>query len=233
MANLLLIETATDVCSIGLSIDDQLVALHESNAYNEHGKQITLLIEACLREAQVEASALDAIAISSGPGSFTSLRIGTATAKGLCYALDKPLIAIDTLHALAIAAFLPEDEDCNYIPMIDARSMGVFFSIFDAEANKIKALGREKLESYDLSDFYSKEKKLIFCGSAAKKYQTVLEAENIDFRPDIVNSAKNLLPLAIKAYKTGLWEDLAYYEPNYLAPPNITTSKKKQPKKLI
>ena len=97
MSNILLIETATDVCSIGLGMNGSLVALHETATYNEHGKRITLLIEACLKDGGIKASELDAIAISSGPGSFTSLRIGVATAKGLCYALGIPLISVDTM----------------------------------------------------------------------------------------------------------------------------------------
>jgi len=233
MANILLIETATDICSIGLVMAGQLVALEETTVYNEHGKRITLLIEACLKQAGVAASELDAVAVSSGPGSFTSLRIGVATAKGLCYALGKPLISVDTLKALAMSAVWDEDQNYYYASMIDARSMGVFFSIYNEKGKEVKSLAREKLEKYDLSEYFSNNRKLVFCGAAAKKYKERELSENIIFRTEVENSAKNLLSLAVKAYEMGLWEDLAYYEPNYLAAPNITVSKKKQPKKIL
>lgn len=232
MAKILLIETATDVCSVGLSVDDKLIAIRETATFNEHGKRITLFIQECLEQANLKASDLDAIAVSSGPGSFTSLRIGTATAKGLCYALNKPLIAIDTMQALALAAFQEKDINSLYIPMIDARSMGVYYSIFNQDGVCVKPLCRGKLSDDILASYQSNKQKIICCGHAAEKYKDII-SDNITYRSETVNSAKHLLSFAIKAYKNELWSDLAYYEPNYLAPPNITVSKKKKAKNLI
>ncbi len=229
MAKIVLIETATDICSIGLGIDDELVALRETAAFNEHGKRITIFIQECLDQAGIKATDLDAIAISSGPGSFTSLRIGTATAKGLCYALGKPLLAMDTMQALVLAAIeANDDENTYYIPMIDARSMGVYYAVYNKKGKCVQALNRGKLSNETLASY----QKIVCCGHAAEKYKALMGA-NMLYRPQIVNSARHLLPLAIKAYKNELWADLAYYEPNYLAPPNITISKKKKIKKLI
>lgn len=231
MSNILLIETATDNCSIGLSQGKDLLALHEINSFNKHGRLITTLIQKCLDEAQLSAQDLDAIAVSSGPGSFTSLRIGIATAKGMCYALNKPLLAIDTMQALAQGAVLETDqEDCYYIPMIDARSMGVYLAVFDKKGKAVAALERKKVEENSF-ELYTQQ--VVICGPAALKYEDTIKHSGIDYRPNIINSAQFLHPLALEAYEKEAWANLAYYEPNYIAPPNITVSKKKKRKSIF
>ncbi|MCB0638220.1 MAG: tRNA (adenosine(37)-N6)-threonylcarbamoyltransferase complex dimerization subunit type 1 TsaB, partial [Lewinella sp.] len=132
MANLLLIETATDTCSIGLSSNGQLLALRESSDFRDHGRLITRFIEECLGEAALAPADIDAVAVSTGPGSFTSLRIGLATAKGWCFATGKPLIAVSTLAAIAEGArtALGAPAATYYAPLLDARSMGVYLAVY-------------------------------------------------------------------------------------------------------
>jgi tRNA threonylcarbamoyladenosine biosynthesis protein TsaB len=129
MANLLLMETATGICSIGISKNDQVVALKAADKAYQHTTVITLLIQEVLDMAEMQLTDLDAIALSNGPGSFTSLRVGSATAKGICYSLNKPLIAVDTLQSLALASKNKLQIDAIYIPMIDARRMEVYTAV--------------------------------------------------------------------------------------------------------
>ncbi|NJN34911.1 MAG: tRNA (adenosine(37)-N6)-threonylcarbamoyltransferase complex dimerization subunit type 1 TsaB [Saprospiraceae bacterium] len=130
MALILNIESATNICSVSIARAGVVQAIFETNT-NNHASEITLLIEQCIAATGVALNELDAIAVSHGPGSYTSLRVGASTAKGICYALNKPLIAVDTLHALAHGAYLEfGDKTTLYCPMIDARRMEVYTAIY-------------------------------------------------------------------------------------------------------
>ncbi len=225
MALFLLIETATDICSIGISDGTRLLALRESDAFHEHAARITGMIVACAEEAKVPLSALDAVAVSTGPGSYTGLRIGVSTAKGICYALQKPLIAVDTLQALALATAHVEKRPALYCPMIDARRMEVYAAIFDADNRLIQPAAALRVEENTFADYFAQEQAIVFSGSGAEKCKTVLHSPLAHFSP-VVCSAAHLVPLATAAFATKMFADVAYFEPFYLKPPNITTPKK-------
>lgn len=219
------IETATDLCSIGVSRGEELLALEEITQFSDHASKITLLITTCLQQAQLSLKDLDAVAVSRGPGSYTSLRIGISTAKGICYALDKPLIAVDTLQALALATAQSEQKEALYCPMIDARRMEVYAAIFDKNNQIIQEATALKIEANTFDTYFQKRQNIIFSGNGAAKCQPVLTSEYAHFNP-IVCSARHLAPLALQAFENKQFANIAYFEPFYLKPPNITTPKK-------
>lgn len=223
MATILLLETATERCSVGLATDGQLIALREADEVYQHAARITLLIEETLSEAGQALAAIDAIALSSGPGSYTSLRVGTSTAKGIGFALQKPLIAVDTLAALARAARHPDDAtDTLYIPMIDARRMEVYTAIYDHQGQELLSPHAAVIQS-DSFAFYRKQgHPIVFCGNGAEKCQSVLSGPDLRYRTNTVCSAAHLSVLAEQAFEQMEFKDLAYYEPHYLKPPNVT-----------
>lgn len=222
MPLILLIETATDICSIGLSRGGRLLCLRDAEANYQHAAQITLLIGRCLEEAGIELEGLDAVALSSGPGSYTSLRVGAATAKGICFSLGKPLIVVDTLQALALACLQREREEALYYPMIDARRMEVYTAGFDAANERMEAPKAIVVDERTFREQQQAGHRIVLCGNGAEKCRAVLPAGNILFSP-VLCSAAHLLPLALIACEQGKFEDVAYYSPFYLKPPNITT----------
>lgn len=225
MASILLIETATGVCSIGLSRDGQLLALQQAEEPYQHARRITLLIEAVLREAGTELAALDALALSSGPGSYTSLRVGTATAKGIGFAIGTPLLAIDTLQSLALAARYEGDgEKILYAPMIDARRQEVYTALYDGDNRLVSPTAPHILGPDSFSRWREQGYRIVVCGDGTAKCRELLGADHPGFlyREEVQCRAGNLLPLAEKAWQEGAFADLAYYEPNYLKPPNVT-----------
>jgi tRNA threonylcarbamoyladenosine biosynthesis protein TsaB len=226
MANLLLMETATGICSIGISKNDQVVALKAADKAYQHTTVITILIQEVLDMAEMQLTDLDAIALSNGPGSFTSLRVGSATAKGICYSLNKPLIAVDTLQSLALASKNKLQIDAIYIPMIDARRMEVYTAAYDHNNVLLEPL-QAMIVNPDRFDKWLKEgKKIVLCGDGAEKCKTILSNDDIVF-DDTVCSAAFLLPLANQQFQKADFEEVAYYSPTYLKPPNITRAKKR------
>lgn len=224
MPLLLLIETATDVCSIGLSRGGELLSMHDAEEGYQHAAQVTLLISRCLAEAGLALTALDAVALSSGPGSYTSLRVGAATAKGICFSLDKPLAVVDTLQALALACLRKEREEALYYPMIDARRMEVYTAGFDAANERLEKPKAIIVEEHTFEEQLRAGRRIVLCGNGAEKCRAVLPAGDILYSP-VRCSAAHLLPLALLSYERGEFEDVAYYSPFYLKPPNITRPK--------
>ncbi|MCO6476609.1 MAG: tRNA (adenosine(37)-N6)-threonylcarbamoyltransferase complex dimerization subunit type 1 TsaB [Phaeodactylibacter sp.] len=224
MSLILHIETATDICSIGLSRGSRLISLHNAAAGYQHAAQITLLIQRCLEEGGVKMEELDALSLSSGPGSYTSLRVGAATAKGICYTLDKPLIVVDTLRALALASLKQEREEALYYPMIDARRMEVYTAGFDAANEQVEAAQAIIVDEGAFREQLRAGHRIVLSGNGAEKCREVLPEENIIYSP-VECSAAHLLPLALIAYEQERFEDAAYYSPFYLKPPNITKPK--------
>lgn len=225
MSLILHIETATDICSVALSEGEHLRCLEEAKEPFKHAAQLTLLIQAVLEQSGLNLPALDAVSISSGPGSYTSLRVGTATAKGICYALEKPLIAVDTLQALALSCLKQEREEGLYYPMIDARRMEVYTAGFDATNDRLTDAYALIVDEQTFAEPLAKGQQIILCGSGAAKCKTVLPKEGVLYS-DIDCSATHLVPLAYRAYEAEQFEDIAYYDPLYLKPPNITKAKK-------
>jgi tRNA threonylcarbamoyladenosine biosynthesis protein TsaB len=226
MARILHIETATDICSIAVSDGLQLLSIQTADGVRQHAAQITLLIQSVLGQARLSLSELDAVSVSSGPGSYTSLRVGTSTAKGICYTLDKPLIAVDTLQSLALASLNKEREEGLYLPMIDARRMEVYTARFDATNERLTEAAPLIVAAETFQEELDKGIPLILSGNGAEKCKKVLPASGIVFSP-VVCSAAHLIPLALKRYEAEQFEDVAYYSPFYLKAPNVTKSKKK------
>ena len=225
MALLLNIETSTEICSIAISKGDRVLSLQESAEDYQHAAQITLLIEKALQEANVQLWALDAISLSQGPGSYTALRIGASTAKGIGYALNKPLLAIDTLKALASATSKQAPAASFIAPMIDARRMEVYTALFDHDLNRLTATEAKVINSNSYQSYFDREQGIAFSGNGAPKCADVIDSPHAQFYP-VKASAVHLIPLALDAFAKKQFADLAYFSPFYFKSPNITKPKK-------
>jgi tRNA threonylcarbamoyladenosine biosynthesis protein TsaB len=226
---LLNIETSTTVCSVSLGQDGRLLALKELNGDYTHAENLTLFIEEVMKQAGKKLTELDAVAVSKGPGSYTGLRIGVSTAKGLCYSLDKPLIAVDTLKHLCLSEHLTSHIShltSLSCPMLDARRMEVYCAIYDASLNCVRETAAEIIDEHSFSDLL-KDNKLIFFGDGAAKCKEVLSKNpNAIFIDDIFPSAKDMILLSEKAFNEKAFENVAYFEPFYLK--DFVAGKKKQ-----
>jgi tRNA threonylcarbamoyladenosine biosynthesis protein TsaB len=228
MALILNIETATKVCSVAIGEDGKVIAETEIRGQQSHAGSLTLLIEQCLQEIGRTLQDLDAIAVSHGPGSYTGLRIGLSTAKGICYALEKPLITVNTLAALAnvTAARFP-DENAVYCPMIDARRMEVYTAIFDKNGAQIKKTQPLIVDNEDyFDDYFINNRTVIFSGDGSTKCQEIIIDKNAKFVPQ-ENTAIGMVHIAERQFNENDFDDLAYSSPFYLKSPNITKPRKK------
>lgn len=227
MATILQLETATQVCSAAISINGETVALKEQMASNIHAGSLTLFIKEVMDIAALQFTDLDAVAVSKGPGSYTGLRIGVSTAKGLCFALDLPLIGIDTLQMMA-DGFLTQQENYKGLTcaMIDARRMEVFTALFDAALNYSGDTEAKIIDEHSFSDALTAGK-VTFIGDGALKCAAVIQHPNAVFSDHNFNSAANMSKLAFKAFSVADFEDVAYFEPFYLKDFVLTTPKKK------
>ncbi|SMD17500.1 tRNA (adenosine(37)-N6)-threonylcarbamoyltransferase complex dimerization subunit type 1 TsaB [Pedobacter nyackensis] len=227
MATILQIETATQVCSAAISINGETVALKEQMASNIHAGSLTLFIKEVMDAAELQFTDLDAIAVSKGPGSYTGLRIGVSTAKGLCFALDKPLIGVETLRMMA-AGFLATQEayDGQVCSMIDARRMEVFTAMYDANLNVVLPTEAKIVDENSFTDELA-QGKVTFIGDGAMKCAAVLQQDNAVFSEVNFNSAAHMSKLAYEAFTAAKFEDVAYFEPFYLKDFVLTTPKKK------
>jgi tRNA threonylcarbamoyladenosine biosynthesis protein TsaB len=227
MATILQIETATQTCSVALAVDGEIIALKEETAQNIHAGSLTLFIEHTMQQASLGYRDLDAVAVSKGPGSYTGLRIGVSTAKGLCFALDKPLLAINTLAMMASGFLINNPGYTGLVcPMIDARRMEVFTALFNSE---FEALAPVTAKIIDPDSFASElaAHQITFLGDGALKCSEVLAHPNSIFSATNYNSAAHLTQLALKAYQEQKFEDVAYFEPYYLKDFVFTAPKKK------
>ena len=223
---ILLLETATSSCSVALSENGKIIAFKEANERNIHASHITLFIEELMIKTGKKYSDLKAVAVSKGPGSYTGLRIGVSTAKGLCYALDIPLLGIDTLEAMATGLMAQNDiQDSDLlIPMIDARRMEVYTGIFRKDLKVIEPVSAKIVDASSFDQFESK--KLVLFGDGADKFKELFsDQSNIRFI-DFVNSAKDLNFLACRKFGNGETENVAYFEPFYLKDFLLTKSTK-------
>ncbi len=224
MGKILNIETSTRICSVALSVDGKVTALQESAVENSHAKQITLFAEQVMYQAGMNFKDLDAVAVSKGPGSYTGLRIGVSTAKGFCYSLDKPLIAVGTLQALAygmvqkLKSTGENPDDFLFVPMIDARRMEVYSAVYDSQLNEVRAVKAEVIDENSFADFFRKDKKLVFAGDGASKCREVLSAVSgkAVFPEGPAASAAFMAPLSEKKWQRNQFEDVAYFEAFYL-----------------
>ncbi len=235
MACILLIETATDVCSVALSVDGQVVALVEETETLQHAALLTVQVKTCMHQAGLPLAALDALALSRGPGSYTSLRVGASVAKGICYALDKPLIAVDTLLALAHAsrAAVPTagDQPNLFMPMLDARRQEVWTALYDAQGHELAPAQPLILENELFENFIAQfvldwpGTRLVFSGNGMDKLHNVRKLDNTVFSSVKKCSAQHLNTLAALLFQDSDFQEVAYFEPFYMKPPNITIPK--------
>ncbi|HLV92341.1 MAG TPA: tRNA (adenosine(37)-N6)-threonylcarbamoyltransferase complex dimerization subunit type 1 TsaB [Aequorivita sp.] len=213
MANILCLETATTNCSVALSVNGVVIAFREvNNKKFSHAEKLHVFIEEVLAEAKLDKKQLDAIAISKGPGSYTGLRIGVSAAKGLCFALEIPLISTLTLEVLAQQV---ESDDALIIPLIDARRMEVYSAVFDKDKTQLRKTKAEVLTEDSFSK-YLEQNKSFFLGDGAAKFKPICNHENANFLIDKFPSALDMAPLAEAKFNTNDFEDVAYFEPFYL-----------------
>lgn len=233
MAIVLNIETSTRVCSVALGKDGKTLSLKESmDERYTHSENLTTYIRQIFSESKIELKEMDAIAVSMGPGSYTGLRIGIATAKGLCYALDKPLIGIETLKAMAWSVIDPllhplrkeefyakekkGDGAVYFCPMLDARRMEVYCAIYNSSLNEIKRTSAEIIDENSFSDLLEKNKIWFFGEGAEKCKKKLSHNSNALFIDNIFPSAKNLVSFSEKAFQNKNFGNTAYFEPFYL-----------------
>ena len=223
---LLCIETSGKNCSVALFEGLQLVSIQEVHTEQfSHSENLHVFIEQVLKESNLHPKAIKAIVISAGPGSYTGLRIGVATAKGLCYGWDIPLIALPTLRILAEQVTY-EFTDIEYIiPMIDARRMEVFTAVYSHDFSPI--LGeRAEILTESTFDTYLNKGKTIFLGDGITKFQAICKHKNAYFWENKFPSAKQMGRLALEKYQAKAFEDIAYFEPFYLKEVYLVKSNK-------
>lgn len=226
MALILNIDTSTTVCSVALSKDGETIRIKESNEGLNHSVLLGSYIDEILKENHITANQLDAVAVSMGPGSYTGLRIGVSMAKGLCFAAGKPLIAINTLQALARAVSEQRQEDAYYCPMIDARRMEVYAAFFDRNNQAVTPTRAEIITETSFSSILSGHK-VFFFGNGSDKVKDLLTSPNASFIAGIDTSAANMEKISEHKYQAGQFEDMVYFEPFYLKDFIATTPKKK------
>jgi len=227
MPKILSIETGTSICSVVLSDGKQVIALRESNGEPAHAAKLSVFIEEILSTQKLQVSDLDAIAISEGPGSYTGMRIGTSTAKGLCFGANKPLIAVGSLQSLAKLAVektnpAPEILLC---PMIDARRMEVYTALYNSNAEKITEVSAQIVDENTYTELL-KTHRIIFFGDGAEKCKSAINSPNATFA-DISASATGMIDIATEKFANSDFVDVAYFEPFYLKDFVATTPKKK------
>ena len=230
MALILNIETSTEVCSVALSKDSKIIALKETNEQKSHASLLTVFIQEILSEQKIKVVDLDAIAISKGPGSYTGLRIGVSTAKGLCYGADIPLISVGTLQAMSYGFVnsktdLSSETNALFCPMIDARRMEVYTALYNYK-NEIIADVYAKIIDEKSFDEELKKNEIYFFGDGANKCSTIITDKNCNFITDFLPSAKYLVNIAEQKFRDKDFEDIAYFEPFYLKNFIATTPKK-------
>lgn len=216
MAYLLHIESSSTVCSVAISDNENLIAIKELNNGYTHAENLHLFIQELLKEQNLKPTELAAISVSSGPGSYTGLRIGFSAAKGMAYALNIPLITIDTLKALTAIAIEQKKEDALFIPMMDARRMEVYCAAYTSQLNEVIAPKALIINEGSIQDFLV-GKALYFFGDGMPKAKYLLQQlHHAQFIENILPSAKALVRLAFDKYQAKDFADTAYSEPSYL-----------------
>ncbi|WP_435413276.1 tRNA (adenosine(37)-N6)-threonylcarbamoyltransferase complex dimerization subunit type 1 TsaB [Psychroserpens mesophilus] len=213
MAIILSLETSTTNCSVSLSNEGETLVLKEDNNANySHAESLHIFINDVLKSAKLSLKDLDAIAVSKGPGSYTGLRIGVSAAKGLCYALNIPLISVSTLKALACQVNV---SDGIIVPMLDARRLEVYSAIYDASFNEIRNVEAQILDENSFLEYLGKET-VYFIGNGVEKTKRLIANPNAYFIEDKFPSSNEMSSLAFEKYKKSDIEDVAYFEPFYL-----------------
>ncbi len=211
---ILLLETSSKNCSVAISDGESLLCLcEEVSAHYKQSENLHTFVKWALEGAEIELQEIDAVCLGMGPGSYTGLRIGAAAAKGFCFGLDKPLIAINSLNSMVVP-FVNTGYDL-IIPMIDARRMEVYNMIFDGTTGAIiRPTQAEILDEKSFQD--DQDKKILFIGDGSEKAQGILHLPKADYNKEVYPSAKYLIQEAFEKYQRQEFEDTAYFEPFYL-----------------
>ncbi len=234
MEYILLIETGTEVCSVALSSDGKLLSIRESDQGRVHAQNIATYTQELLHEHNIGCNDLSAVAISVGPGSYTGLRIASSFAKGVCYAAGVPLIGISSLEALTVGLINEQREGVvnktNFdgsilAPMIDARRMEQYTQLFTTSCEAISEIAAEIVDNNTFAEY--KDRDFIIFGSGAAKCTDVLDVKSVTYATTLP-SARNMVCLAHKAFKSSDFKDIAYFEPLYLKE-FVSTTKKRDP----
>jgi tRNA threonylcarbamoyladenosine biosynthesis protein TsaB len=224
MATILNIETATEVCSVNLARDGEILVEKESPEGLNHSRLLTVFIDEIFREISFNPAQLDAVSVSKGPGSYTGLRIGVSVAKGLCYSVGIPLIAVGTLDALGKYAAqnkklfiqgIEKAENALFCPMIDARRMEVYTALFNAKGKRIEPVSAQIVGENSFAA-YLNQHPVLFFGNGAEKCKPALTHPNALFSGPLKASARFMIKLAEEKYNNNDFEDVAYFEPFYL-----------------
>lgn len=219
---ILCLETATPSCSVALVHNGEVLACEEDPKGQNHSEKITLFIDSVMKKANISYDRLDAVAVSMGPGSYTGLRIGVSTAKGICYAVSKPLIAVETLEAMAfgglsvISTERSERRNILLIPAIDARRMEVYAAIFDENVNKIKDTEAVIIDGNSFSDLKKDHHLYLFGDGADKCAELFANDDKITVIKEFYCSAKYMNTIAQQKFNNSEFVDVAYFEPFYL-----------------
>ena len=212
------LETATNLCSVALCNTAGVISLRENNESKSHASTLTVFIEDILKENNIKARDLDAIAVSKGPGSYTGLRIGVSVAKGISYAASIPLIGIET--TLSMFWGLSDEKkgtgtNTLFCPMLDARRMEVYYAIYDTNEKIIRNISAEVIDEKIFSNIPLSQKVICF-GDGSAKCKEVIKQPNVYFEDDFRISAAHMHKPVLKAIKNNTYEDVAYFEPFYL-----------------
>jgi tRNA threonylcarbamoyladenosine biosynthesis protein TsaB len=204
---------------VALTKEDTVVGYRETQIKNSHAEVVTVFIDDLIREHGFSFTDLKAVAVSKGPGSYTGLRIGVSVAKGFCYALNIPLIAVSTLRTLTVAALkkqvIPDDREVLFCPMIDARRMEVYSALFDSNLHQVRETKAEIIETGSFAQSLEKNT-ILFFGDGASKCREMIDHPNAIFYDAIFPSAQNMADAAFDAYRNKQFENVAYFEPYYL-----------------
>ena len=212
---ILSLDTATKICSIAVHNNGELIVEQNFHLDKSHSALLPSIVNTVFAQIGIEKQDIKAVAISDGPGSYTGLRIGTASAKGLCYSWDVPLIAINTLEAMANEANKHNLEEALLVPMLDARRMEVYTMVLDADFQVLQETNAHVLEETSFQEFGDRTV-LYFGNGAGKAVELLSKHKNFRYMEHIYTYARSVGELAWRKYESQSFEDLAYYEPNYL-----------------
>ena len=230
MSCILNIETSTDVCSVAISDNGQVIFNKEDHSGPNHAVKLGVYVDEALSFIDAHGISLEAVAVSCGPGSYTGLRIGVSMAKGICYGRDVKLISIPTLELMAVPVLLgehPAEEDALIVPMLDARRMEVYAKVMDRALKEVRPIQADIVDAETYKEYLDRGT-VYFFGNGAEKCMEVINHPNARLVKDIEPLAKNMAPLAEKRFVEGKFEDVAYFVPFYLK-----DFVAKMPKKLL
>ncbi len=225
MALILSIETSTTVCSVAITEGNNILATQKLFLEKSHSNLLTIIIQDLLKACGLSLKEIAAIAVSKGPGSYTGLRIGVSTAKGLAYSLDKPIVSVSTLKAMAHEVSQYNTEGSLLIPMLDARRMEVYTATFNDSLESLNEVEALILDEESFRETLT-DRKALFLGDGAAKFKPLIESnKNAKFIEGLTPSAWAIGQLAFNKYQKEEFEDIAYFEPFYLKEFRATTPK--------